>query len=130
MVRNAPKRFSEKILVLEIWALRSQNGPKWPKMGLATGLFPYYQKTALRIFLIFGMKLGDDIWRKMTETDFSRKFRFSGIRARRPVLGPKNWNFQNIGMWPLVGCRIAPELRKKYFRVILPFLGRKIGQKG
>jgi hypothetical protein len=79
------------------------------------------QKTALTIFLIFGMKLGDHKWRKLTEPDFARKLRFSRIWARRSVSGPKNQFFSNIGMWPLVWNRRTSGLRKKCFRPNLAF---------
>ena len=51
----------------------------------------------------------------------ARKLRFSRIRARRPVSGPKNWTFSNIGMWPLVGNRRTSGSRKKYFWSNLAF---------
>ena len=76
---------------------------------------------ALRIFEIFGKKLGNQNWRKLTETDLVRKLRFSRIRARRSVSGPKNRIFSNIGMWPLVGKRGTSGSRKKYFWPNLAF---------
>ena len=53
------------------------------------GRWVFFWKTALRIFLIFGMKLLLVKGKKVTEPDSSRKFRFSGFWAKRSQNGPK-----------------------------------------
>ena len=45
--------------------------------------------TAPRIFLIFGMKLGDHEWRKVTEPDFPGKIWFAQKRGKRVQNAPK-----------------------------------------
>ena len=54
-------------------------------------------------------------------------------RVIKPLLGPKifeNIILQNIGMWPLVGNCMTSESWKKYFWVILSYLGQKMVRKG
>ena len=64
----------KKIIDLEIFAERSPNKPKiryfniW-LVGLLVGN-AVFSETALRIFLIFCIKLGDYKGRKVTELDF------------------------------------------------------------
>ena len=57
-------------------------GPKWPKLVF----FALYSKTALRIFLKFGMMLGVKKCKNVTEPDFSRKLLFG---PKSLFLGPK-----------------------------------------
>ena len=68
-------------------------GVLWPKMGPATGLFPYYQKTAPRIFLISCMKLGAIRGKKVTKSDFCRKIPKSRFWAQKGHFGTKNTLF-------------------------------------
>ena len=57
-------------------------GPNGPKMAQNGPKMVVNRKfLALTIFLNFGLKLGDNIQRKLTQADFSRKIRFSWIWA-------------------------------------------------
>ena len=77
-VPNSTQRF-QSVPSLKLLKVSSSLGTLQSVRWL--GVWVFYWKMALTIFLIFGMKLLLDKGKKVTEPDFSRKIRFSGNRA-------------------------------------------------
>ena len=71
--RNVHGRFSGKNPVFPKWALILYDSRAYsPKNGPSVKPLKKL-KTAPRIFQIFGMMIGKDIWNKVTEPDFEIK---------------------------------------------------------
>ena len=95
---NKPRKvtepdFSKKISLAQIWAKRAQNGPK-------SRFFIFFCKTALTIFLILCMKLGDYKGYHSAKKTFSGKISFGPNWARNGPNGPEiyvvDYNFRNV----------------------------------
>ena len=96
-------------------------GNNWLVGWLVNSVF---SKTALRIFLIFCMKLGDYKSRKVTEPDFWKKFLIWRYSRKRLHISPKSDSLiffsktaQTIffGFWPEISTKYDFNLNETWF---------------
>ena len=89
-----------------------------------------FSETALRIFLIFCMKLGDYKGRKVTEPDFWKKFLIWRYLQKGHQISPKsdiilvflkNGSNDFFGFWPEVSTKYDLQLNETYFSEKLQF---------
>ena len=81
--------FSNKNCFTHFWTKRSQNGPKM-------NIYIFSLKSAVRIFLIFCMKVGHHKWRKVTEPYFLGKF---WVSKKFGEFGPKWCKNRVFNIW-------------------------------
>ena len=87
-----------------------------------------FSETAVKIFLIFCIKLGDYKGRKVTKPDFSKKIWFRDIREKVSKLAP------NQTLWYLVGWLVGwlngslvSQFSQKRLHIFFLIFGMKLG---